>query len=197
MDELHVAPKKPWDDSPYKYHQATVSFAPKKIWDDFLMIPPRNTVKQWFPMSSKWFFKWISSVATCKMERPQKVGSFPKRMWRGDGSCPPFHFAPISMTCKIQIVPPANIPIPTKMGSKMGGGFTNPNQNGIPFNGFDHHCHLGQGNSRGQFQGPEKQKEPWETPQETRKTRTKTKNKPVGHSQAQPFDFPTSKLLLF
>ena len=30
-----------------------------------------------------------------------------------------------------------NIPIPTKIGSKMGGEFTNPTQNGINQNGFD------------------------------------------------------------
>ena len=33
-------------------------------------------------------------------------------------------------------VPPVNIPIPTKIGSKMGGEFTHTNQNGIQ-NGFD------------------------------------------------------------
>ena len=36
-----------------------------------------------------------------------------------------------------------NIPIPTKIGSKMGGAFPNPNQNGAPQHGFDQtHRHM-------------------------------------------------------
>ena len=41
-------------------------------------------------------------------------------------------------------VPPVNIPIPTRIPTKMGGEFTNPNQNGIPLNGFDHHSQMDQ-----------------------------------------------------
>ena len=39
---------------------------------------------------------------------------------------------PLVITMGQNSVPPVNIPIPTKIGSKMGGEFTNPNQNGIP-----------------------------------------------------------------
>ena len=41
---------------------------------------------------------------------------------------------------KIQIVPPVNIPIPTKLGSKMGGEFTYPKMGAQ--DGFDNHCHV-------------------------------------------------------
>ena len=61
-----------------------------------------------------------------------KWGMF--RFWRGT--------PPIWQWVKIQIVPPVNLPIPTKTGPNMGGEFTNPNQNGINHNGFDHHSHI-------------------------------------------------------
>ena len=40
---------------------------------------------------------------------------------------------------KIQIVPPVNIPTPTKIGSKMGGEFTQSSQNGTS---FDNHSQI-------------------------------------------------------
>ena len=41
---------------------------------------------------------------------------------------------------KIQIAPPVNIPIPTKIDSKMGGEFTCPKMGSQ--NGFDNHSHI-------------------------------------------------------
>ena len=40
---------------------------------------------------------------------------------------------------KIQIVPPVNIPIPAKTGSKMGGEFIYPKNGPV---GFNNHSHL-------------------------------------------------------
>ena len=50
-------------------------------------------------------------------------------------------------------VPPVNIPIPTKIGSKMGGELTYPKLGSQ--NGFDHHSHLSLRVSFGRLSGME------------------------------------------
>ena len=63
---------------------------------------------------------------TCERKRPCNLLRMRKNIW-------PW--------VKIQIVPPVNIPIPTDIGSKMGGK-NSPTPNGNVQNGFDHHSHF-------------------------------------------------------